>query len=44
MQRYVFKRIFQSLLTLLVLSMLIFIVCRLTGDPVTLMLPDDASY
>jgi peptide/nickel transport system permease protein len=42
MQRYVFKRIFQSLLTLLVLSMLIFIVCRLTGDPVLLMLPDDA--
>jgi ABC-type dipeptide/oligopeptide/nickel transport system permease component len=44
MQRYIVKRIFQSLLTLLVLSMLIFIVCRLTGDPVTLMLPDDASF
>jgi peptide/nickel transport system permease protein len=44
MQRYIFRRIFQSLLTLLVLSMLIFIVCRLTGDPVTLMLPDDASH
>src|SRR6266540_4128768 len=44
MQRYVLKRIFQSLLTLLVLSMLIFIVCRLTGDPVLLMLPDDASH
>jgi ABC-type dipeptide/oligopeptide/nickel transport system permease component len=44
MRRYILKRIFQSLLTLLVLSMLIFIVCRLTGDPVTLMLPDDASY
>jgi len=44
MQRYVLKRIFQSLLTLLVLSVLIFLVCRLTGDPVTLMLPDDASY
>jgi ABC-type dipeptide/oligopeptide/nickel transport system permease component len=44
MQRYVLKRIFQSLLTLLVLSMLIFVVCRLTGDPVTLMLPDDASH
>jgi peptide/nickel transport system permease protein len=26
-----------------VLSMLIFIVCRLTGDPLLLMLPDDAS-
>ena len=44
MQRYVVKRIFQSLLTLLVLSILIFAVCRLTGDPVILMLPDDASY
>jgi peptide/nickel transport system permease protein len=44
MQQYVFKRIFQSLLTLLVLSMLIFIVCRLTGDPVVLMLPDDAGH
>ena len=44
MQRYVCKRIFQSLLTLLVLSVLIFIVCRLTGDPVVLMLPDDASH
>ena len=44
MQRYILKRIFQSLLTLLVLSMLIFFVCRLTGDPVLLMLPDDASH
>jgi ABC-type dipeptide/oligopeptide/nickel transport system permease component len=44
MQRYVLKRIFQSLLTLFALSVLIFLVCRLTGDPVTLMLPDDASY
>src|SRR5262245_28791555 len=44
MQRYVLSRIFQSLLTLLVLSLLIFIVCRLTGDPVLLMLPDDARH
>jgi peptide/nickel transport system permease protein len=44
MQRYILRRILQSLLTLLVLSMLIFIVCRLTGDPVVLMLPDDASH
>jgi ABC-type dipeptide/oligopeptide/nickel transport system permease component len=43
MQRYVLRRIFQSVLTLLVLSVLIFTVCRLTGDPVLLMLPDDAS-
>jgi ABC-type dipeptide/oligopeptide/nickel transport system permease component len=44
MRRYILRRIFQSVLTLLVLSVLIFIVCRLTGDPVTLMLPDDASH
>src|ERR671922_856939 len=44
MQCYVCKRISRSLLTLLVLSMIIFIVCRLTGDPVVLMLPDDASH
>jgi ABC-type dipeptide/oligopeptide/nickel transport system permease component len=44
MQRYILKRIFQSLLTLLVLSMIVFFMCRLTGDPVMLMLPDDASH
>jgi ABC-type dipeptide/oligopeptide/nickel transport system permease component len=44
MQQYILKRILQSLLTLLVLSMIIFFMCRLTGDPVMLMLPDDASY
>jgi ABC-type dipeptide/oligopeptide/nickel transport system permease component len=44
MQRYILKRIFQSLLTLLVLSMIVFFMVRLTGDPVMLMLPDDASY
>jgi len=43
MQRYIVRRFFQSLLALLAISMLIFIMSRLTGDPVTLMLPDDAS-
>jgi ABC-type dipeptide/oligopeptide/nickel transport system permease component len=43
MQRYILRRISQSALTLLALSVLIFIVCRLMGDPVLLMLPDDAS-
>lgn len=43
MQRYIVRRFFQSLLALLVISMLIFIMSRLTGDPVMLMLPDDAS-
>jgi peptide/nickel transport system permease protein len=33
----------QSLVALLVLSMLIFLMSRLTGDPTLLMLPDDAT-
>jgi peptide/nickel transport system permease protein len=43
MQRYIFWRILQSLVTLIVLSMIIFALCRLIGDPIMLMLPDDAS-
>jgi ABC-type dipeptide/oligopeptide/nickel transport system permease component len=42
-QRYILKRLFQSVLALLALSMLIFLMSRLTGDPTMLMLPDDAS-
>ncbi len=34
----------QSLVALLVLSLLIFLMSRLTGDPTPLMLPDDATY
>jgi peptide/nickel transport system permease protein len=43
MQRYLIKRIAQSLVTLVVLSMIIFCLTRFTGDPIVLMLPDDAS-
>jgi len=43
MQRYIFRRFVQSVLALLAISMLIFGMSRLTGDPVMLMLPDDAS-
>ena len=43
MQRYILRRFFQSLLALLAISMLIFIMSRMTGDPVMLLLPDDAS-
>jgi peptide/nickel transport system permease protein len=43
MQRYILRRLFQSVLALLALSMLIFVMSRLTGDPTTLMLPDDAT-
>ena len=43
MQRYILRRFFQSIVALLVLSMVIFLMSRLTGDPVLLMLPDDAT-
>ncbi len=43
MQQYIVKRFAQSLLALLALSMLIFVLCRLIGDPTTLMLPDNAT-
>jgi peptide/nickel transport system permease protein len=44
MYRYIIRRFLQSILALLVLSMLIFCMSRLTGDPTLLMLPDDASH
>jgi peptide/nickel transport system permease protein len=43
MHQYIVRRFLQSLLALLALSMLIFLMSRLTGDPTTLMLPDDAT-
>jgi peptide/nickel transport system permease protein len=43
MHKYIVRRFFHSLLALLVLSMLIFLMSRMTGDPTMLMLPDDAS-
>ena len=43
MQRYLVKRIAQSLVTLVVLSVIVFCLTRFTGDPIVLMLPDDAS-
>jgi peptide/nickel transport system permease protein len=42
-QRYVLGRIGQTLITLLIVSVLVFILARLTGDPVDLMLPLDAT-
>jgi peptide/nickel transport system permease protein len=42
-QRYILRRVFQSVLALLAISMLVFCMSRMTGDPVMLMLPDDAT-
>jgi peptide/nickel transport system permease protein len=44
MQRYLIKRVAQSVVTLIALSIIVFCLTRFTGDPVVLMLPDDASH
>ncbi len=41
MQRYIFARVFQALITLLILSMAVFLSVKLTGDPATYMLGPD---
>ena len=43
MQRYIVKRLFQTIITLFVLSMAIFLMGRLSGDPCDLLLPDEAE-
>lgn len=43
MQRYIINRIFQSLVALFLLSLVIFVLARLTGDPIGLLLPPDAT-
>ncbi len=43
MQRYIIRRVGQTLIALFVLSILIFGMVRLTGDPTLLLLPEDAT-
>jgi len=43
MQRYIVSRFFQAIFALIILSMVIFVLGRLSGDPVNLMLPPDAT-
>jgi len=43
MQRYIAGRLIQCLVTLLVISLLVFALARLTGNPLDVMLPIDAS-
>ena len=43
MQRYVFVRIIHSLLSLAVISIMVFAMIRMTGSPVDALLPDDAT-
>ena len=43
MRRYLFIRIFHSLITLLVVSFLVFGMGRLSGNPLDILLPEDAT-
>ncbi len=43
MARYIFKRFLQTIISLFILGIIIFILVRLAGNPVDLMLPIDAS-
>jgi len=43
MRRYIIIRLFQTVLTLVILSMVIFSLVRLSGDPALLMLPEGAT-
>ena len=43
MQRYIIRRAGEAALALFVLSIIIFLMVRLTGDPALLMLPPDAG-
>ena len=43
MRRYIVVRAFQAVLSLFLLSIIIFVVVRLTGDPLSLLLSDEAT-
>ncbi|MBM3222032.1 MAG: hypothetical protein FJZ38_25765 [Candidatus Rokubacteria bacterium] len=43
MQRFIAKRFFQSLLALWVMSLIVFALARLSGDPLNVMLPLEAG-
>ncbi len=43
MQRFIFLRAIQSVLAILVISAVVFALARVTGDPVAILLPEDAS-
>jgi ABC-type dipeptide/oligopeptide/nickel transport system permease component len=43
MQQYIFRRLLQGVLVLVLLAVIVFALGRATGDPVSLMLPEDAT-
>ncbi len=42
MQRFIFLRVIQSIVAILVISAVVFALARVTGDPVAILLPEDA--
>ena len=44
MAKYLTKRLFQSLIAIFGIKVIVFIVLNIAGDPVTLMLPETASF
>ena len=43
MQRFIIRRVSQGLLAIVVISMVVFALARVTGDPTQVLLPDEAS-
>ena len=43
MGRYIIRRLFQGILTFLGISVIVFVLGRVTGDPVTLLAPESAT-
>ena len=43
MQRFIARRLLQSLVVLVVLALVIFALARVTGNPADLLLPEDAT-
>jgi peptide/nickel transport system permease protein len=43
LQRYILGRIVQGIVSLLVLSFIVFLLARMSGDPVSVFLPEDAT-
>jgi peptide/nickel transport system permease protein len=42
-ERYLLQRVAQGILTLLVISLIVFLLARLSGDPLHIMLPEEAT-
>ena len=43
MTRYIIKRLFHSLIVLFILTVFVFTILRLSGDPAAILLPADAT-